>query len=361
MKILSKLRIPKSVMIGTAVAIVLIAGAVIAVKISSREEQNAAAYHYNAVEQQLADEVTGYLNGHIDIQENTAAEIANAAVENYRIIVTSDVDIVNDDHTDAIMQRIRSAMTALIGDSVPLSDDELDGLSSGVAEIIWNTILSQIETTESDYKQEYLYLSESIQEQINQLEQRKMKVAIQANIKTNEADMSSEELLALIHGMTDSELMELASSLGMSLDELKALISSQINSNNTELKEILEKLKEEMRKEILKEVQTKYGNVKDGKNGADGIKGQDGKDGIDGKDGKDGENGMTTYIAYADDMFGTGFSLTPTETTKYVGNCITAKSQQPTDYAEYSNWQEYRAYIITTTVDENNVTTVHIN
>lgn len=358
MKLLSKFKIPKSMMIGIMIAIVLIIGTAIAVKISSDREQNITTYDYNAIEQQLANEVTGFLNDQIDLQENVAAEIANAAVKNYRIIINSDVDIVNDDHTAAIKQRIRSAMIALIDDAALLTDDNLDGLSSGVAEIIWDIILSQIETTESDYKQEYLYLSESIQEQINQLEQRKMKVSIQANIKNNEADLSAEELLELVHGMTDGELEELANSLGISLDELKALISSQIDSNNTELKETLEKLKEEIRKEILREMQTKYGNIKDGKDGADGANGQSGKDG---KDGKDGKNGKTTYIAYADDMFGTGFSLTPTETAKYVGTCITTKSTQPTDYAEYSNWQEYRAYIITTTVDENNVTTVHIN
>ena len=362
MKLLSKLKIPKSMMIGIVIAAVLIIGIAIVVKISSDKEQDITTYDYNAVEQQLADEVAVFLNNHIELQKNAVAEIANAAVENYRIIVNSDVDIVNDDHTAAIERRIRSAMIALIDDAALLTDDNLDGLSSGVAEIIWDIILGQIETTESDYKQEYLYLSESIQDQINQLEQRKMKVSIQANIKNNEADLSAEELLELVHGMTDRELEELANSLGISLEELKALISSQINANNTELntelKETLEKLKEEIRKEILREMQTKYGNIKDGKDGADGANGQSGKDG---KDGKDGKNGKTTYIAYADDMFGTGFSITPTETTKYVGTCITTKSIQPTDYAEYSNWQEYRAYIITTTVDENNVTTVHIN
>ena len=183
-------------------------------------------------------------------------------------------------------------------------------------------------------------------------------MAIHANIKNDQAELSSEELLAMIDGMTDEELRELANSLGISLEDLKSLISSQITSNNTQMKETMEKLTEETRKEILNEVQKKYGNVKDGKDGANG---KDGKDAQDGKAGQDGQDGKTTYIAYADDKFGTGFSLTPTETTKYVGTCVTTESKQPTDYAEYSNWQEYRAYIITTTVDENNVTTVHIN
>ncbi|MDE7021827.1 MAG: hypothetical protein K2P23_13155, partial [Lachnospiraceae bacterium] len=84
-------------------------------------------------------------------------------------------------------------------------------------------------------------------------------------------------------------------------------------------------------------------------------------DGQNGKDGMDGTHGKTTYIAYADSPDGTGFSLTPTETSKFVGTCITDASQQPADYQSYENWQIYRTYIITTTTDENNVTTVHIN
>ena len=349
-KLLSSFSLPKKtrgmILAALAVLIALFAVYVVAAILKNSAEE-IIEYDYNRMEQRVADETTAYLKKYLPgLSDNTYAQIADAAVQNYNIIMTSNVDLVNDDHTDAIKQRIRSAMVVLIDDAVSLTDDELDGLSAGVAEIIWNIILSQIEITESDYKQEYLYLSESIQEQIDQLQEQKLKVAIRANIKNNVADLSSEELLDMIDGMTDEELQELANALGFSMEELKALIKSQMASNNTEIGNTMEKLKKEVQKEILNEVQAKYGNVKDGNNGVDGQNGQDGK---------------TTYIAYADDMYGTGFSLTPTETTKYVGTCITAKSKQPTDYAEYSNWQEYRAYVITTTVDENNVTTVHIN
>ena len=355
-------RIPKKtrVMI-LAVLVVLIAFSAVylAVEAFKNSAEEAIEYDYNQIEQQVADETIAYLKEYLSgLSDNTYAQIADAAVQNYNIIITSDVDVVNDNHTDAIKQRIRSAMVALIGDEVLLTDDDLDGLSSGVAEIIWNIILSQIETTESDYKQEYLYLSESIQEQINQLQDQKLKVAIHANIKKDQIELSSEDLLAIVDGMNDEELRKLANSLGISLEDLMSLISSQIAFNNTQMKETIEKLTEETRKEILNEVQRKYGNVKDGK---DGATGKDGKDAQDGRNGQDGKDGKTTYIAYADDKLGTGFSLTPTETTKYVGTCVTTESEQPTDYVEYSNWQEYRMYIITTTVDENNVTTVHIN
>ena len=84
-----------------------------------------------------------------------------------------------------------------------------------------------------------------------------------------------------------------------------------------------------------------------------------GEDGKDGKDGTAGTDGKTTYIAYAEDAHGTGFSLTPTENSRYIGSCLSASDSQPDDAGEYE-WQEYRTYILSVTTDENNVTTLHI-
>ena len=101
---------------------------------------------------------------------------------------------------------------------------------------------------------------------------------------------------------------------------------------------------------------------KDGEDGADGKDGRDGKDGTDGQDGKDGIdgaqgiNGQTTYIAYAEDELGNGFSVTPTEKSKYIGTCITDESEQPIEPSAYTNWQIYRNYILTSTTDENGTT-----
>lgn len=274
----------------------------------------------------------------------------NEAVETYRSIVRSDVDEVNDDHTQAIQDRIGTALKEFAAEEdMTIAAGDITSLSAGVTELIWKSVLNQIEVvTENVEESEYFYLAESLQQQIKELDERKTKLSIRANIN-NKADLSAEELLKLVNGMTDRELEEFAKSLGISLDDLK----------------------EEMQKDILKEVETKYGgktqggnngsNGANGKDGKDGNDGKAGKDGKDGENGKDGEDGKSTYIAYADDRYGAGFSLTPTETTKYVGSCITTNSTQPTDPREYSNWQEYRAYIITVTTDENDVTTVHIN
>lgn len=85
-----------------------------------------------------------------------------------------------------------------------------------------------------------------------------------------------------------------------------------------------------------------------------------GEDGTNGKDGADGADGKTTFIAYADDQYGNGFSVTPTETSKYIGTCVTTETTQPLKASEYGNWQIYRSYIITSTTDENKNTTLYI-
>lgn len=326
--------------------------------LSNKEEQT-PAYEYNAVEQQIADEVKAFLALYIELPEAISAQIADAAVQDYNIIMSSDIDVVNDDHTDAIKQRIRASMLTLIENSQTLTDEELNGLASGIAEIIWNAILGQIEAVSATSDvQEYIYLAESIQEQINELseQKQKMKISIQADIPSqtiSTTDLDAESLLAAIDGMTDSELQELAKALGISLDELQNLI----NANNTDFNKLLEERLTALEKKITTELQKNNGTstastAKDGK---------DGKNGTNGKNGTDGKDGKNTYIAYADDTRGTGFSLTPTETSRYVGTCITSSDTQPKDYTSYSNWQIYRTYIITTTVDENNVTTLHIN
>lgn len=329
----------------------------------AKPKETAIVYEYDEIEQQIANEVIAYLAQFLELPEDVAAKIADEAVQSYNIIVESNVDVIEDDHTEAIKQRIRSAMITLIEDVASLTDDDLDGLSSGIAEIVWNAILSQIEsvTVTEDFEQEYYYLTESIQGQIDKLEERKMKVSIQANIKNNtDAELNPEELLSTVGEMTDEELRALAESLGISLEELQALI----NANSDKL---LDEKISELKKEITNELQDNISDGKDGKDGKAGVAGKDGKDGKagvagkDGEDGKDGTDGKTTYIAYADDESGTGFSLTPTETSKYVGTCITTETQQPTNASAYTNWQPYRAYVITTTTDENGVTTVHIN
>lgn len=334
------------------------------------KEGNGTDKNYNEVEQQIADSVKSYLSLYIELTEEEAAQAADAAVENYNIIMSSGVDVVNDSHTDVIKKRIGEALT-LIEETKNLTEDEFEGLAAGITEIIWNAVLSQIEESvvpdEDDYKQEYLYLTESIQKQIDALAEQKMKIHISAHIKDEDDDgIDASALLAAIDTMTDDDLERLAAALGLSPEELQKLI----NTNNLNLDKELEKRLEGLKKELSEEFLQKYSNMNTnktgtngaaGQNGTNGKNGKDGKDGQNGKDGMDGTNGKTTYIAYADSPDGTGFSLTPTETSKFIGTCITDADRQPTNFESYENWQIYRTYIITTTTDENNVTTVHIN
>lgn len=306
----------------------------------------------------------------MELPEEAVNEIADAAVENYNIVLSSDTDVINDEITDAVRGRIRSVIFELSAQPETLSDQTLDALSSGVTEIIWNAVLDVLQAVPEEaaasegQKEEYEFLIQSLQSQINALKERKTKVSINTNIQDQrEIDITGEDILSGIDSMSEQELAELAEKLGISVSQLRELLEASISKSNEDLtddmKEKLEKEIDKLRRELEKEISNTSG--KEGAAGKTGQKGEQGEKGEKGADGKAGNDGKTTYIAYADDASGTNFSLTPTETAKYVGTCITSASEQPTDYSQYSNWQEYRTYIITATTDEEGVTTVHIN
>lgn len=66
----------------------------------------------------------------------------------------------------------------------------------------------------------------------------------------------------------------------------------------------------------------------DGKDTGQSSKGQDGKDGTS------GSNGKSTYVAYADDSDGNGFSITDSN-KGYIGFCTIESDTQPTDPSAY--------------------------
>lgn len=337
-------------------------------RMKSGNETTAQEYDYNVTEQVLADEVIVYLQNAATLEENISAETAHEAVESYNAIIMSDIDVVDEDHTKAIQKRIAVVLKRHADDNSVLSDENITALSAGVAEIVWQTVLSQIEKVEVKVDEsDYFYLAESLQQQIKELEERKMKVSIKANINSD-AEMTTDELLAMVEGMSDSEIEDLARAMGFSCEELYEFINSAGQDSTKELESRLETLKKEIISELKKELTrelagsdgTNGRDGRDGRNGQDGKDGESGKNGKDGSDGEDGSDGKTTYIAYADDETGNNFSLTPRETSKYIGTCITEAKIQPTDRAAYGNWQIYRSHVITETT-ENGVTTVHIN
>lgn len=339
-------------------------------KDNGNTEESVISYE-NEAEQRLAERTMAYLDSYIELPVATKNELADAAVQNYRIVMASGTDTITDEITRAIQDRLRSSMLALIENSDQLSEEDLEGLSAGITEIIWDVVLGQlqqyVDTADvGSSKENYDYLIESLQKQIEDLQKQKTKVSINARINSY-GNLDPEAL-------SEEELQLLAEKMGVSVPEIIDMINSATTRTDKDLVDKLEKELNELRKELQKEIQQEIStserqtqtttNGKDGKDGIDGKNGKngtDGKDGINGKDGKDGSDGKTTYIGYADDPSGTNFSLTPTETSKYVGTCITLESTQPTDYAAYSNWQEYRAYVITATTDDSGVTTVHID
>lgn len=349
--------------ITAAIFLVIIVFIIMIARSKTPKEEIVESYSYsNVAEQVLADEVIVYLQYVAGLGDAISIEMGNEAVAIYRSIIRSNVDTVNDDHTKAIQERIETVLEKYASKyDEDLSVENITALSAGITEIIWKSILSQIESVTEDVEMsEYFYLIESLEQQIKELENSKMKVSINANIKNNK-ELTADELLSTVNGMTDEEMRELAESFGISMEDLQKLLNTYNNNLNKELENKITELERELLTKVTSEIQKNNGKAEDGKNGVNGKNGKDGSDGKDGNDGKDGSNGKTTYIAYADDINGTGFSLTPTETSKYVGTCITDDAAAPKDYAAYSNWQIYRTYIITTTVDEYNVTTVHIN
>ena len=138
----------------------------------------------------------------------------------------------------------------------------------------------------------------------------------------------------------------------------------------------LEKMQYDITKNVLTEVEDHYAEVIEGATGATGEKGDKGDAGKDGKTGKTGKSGTSgtkgatgvqgakgaagtpgkagepgkdgksTFIAYADDASGTNFSLSPTDTSKYMGTCSTTEITQPRTPSSYT-WAMYRELTIT--------------
>ena len=354
------------ILIAAAILLILvIIMIVVTAKEKPSEEDEIEEYAYTVKEQVLADEVMVYLQGAVEgLGEAASAKTANEAVESYRLILQSDADLVTEDHTQAIQDRISKVLNEYVGKDAALSEADIPGLSAGVAEIVWKSILSQIESvTENVEESEYYYLAESMQQQIKELEERKMKVSIRADIKNN-TDLTPEELLSMIEGMSDEEIEALAKSMGLSLDELYQLLESG-SVGDKELEELLAKLKKEMEKEfdqrldkIDKEIaangvngnngsngnSAQASNGASGKGGTNGKDGKDGQDGKDGKDGKAGQNGDSIFIRYSEDSTGKSMTEKPTASSKWMGTYVGANaSTNPADYT----WTRYSAATIT--------------
>ena len=128
---------PKGILAAIAIVIVLICVFVAVIFLTGKKDVQ--AYDYNETEQQLADTVINFISEHIQLSPEESAKIADTAVENYRIIINSDIDVVGDDHTEAIRQKIKGAIGENIH-SVEITEDMLENLSLGIARIVWEMI-----------------------------------------------------------------------------------------------------------------------------------------------------------------------------------------------------------------------------
>lgn len=93
-----------------------------------------------------------------------------------------------------------------------------------------------------------------------------------------------------------------------------------------------------------------------GQTGASGKTGSVGATGEKGDTGEAGKDGLSTFIVYADTVDGKNMSMTPKETSKYIGTYQgTVRSSDPKDYT----WTEYKDKVITYTNDDGKPT-IHI-
>ena len=399
---------------------------IVNVKNKAQEDSTAIIYNYNRGEQRLAEAVKEYLAQYLILTDKDSSKVADVAVKSYNTVLSSGITDVTSEYTAALERNVRYALESCLAKE-QITDEDFNALSSGICQVIWNTILSQIEDSSAtgalEFEEQYLTLTESLQEQIDELKEKSTEISIRAKINSGSSPSTVDDE-SFLSGLLGTLKGETLNSVGESLADAKEEILDEVGSSM-----------DVMRQQISSEMDSRYGNIKDGKNGSDGRNGVDGKNGENGKDGAVGKNGKdgaagadgkTTYFAYAEDEYGTGFSLTPTENSKYIGSCLSASSQQPTDpiqYGEWSlykgedgkdgkdgtagtdgkttyiayaedahgtgfsltptensryigsclsasdsqpddageyEWQEYRTYILSVTTDENNVTTLHI-
>ena len=244
-----------------------------------------------------------------------------------------------------------------------ISQEEKEAFVSGINKLIFDTILNQLEQSTiagtEGYQEEYQVLTKSLQTQIDELKKKSTAINITAHIKNNDKEIAD----------TKNEIKDVSDELASMKQAIENMTNGEGGKNGTDGKNGVNGKDGADGKDGIDGKNGADGkdgadgkngvDGKDGINGKDGADGKDGRDGRDGTDGKNGADGKSTYIAYADDSSGKGFSLVPTETSKYIGSCVTASASQPTDASQYK-WQLYRSYIIQSETDADNNTTIYI-
>lgn len=309
---------------------------------------------YSSEEKKLAEEVKIYLNEYFNLKEEQQDKIADEAVMNYRVIMKSGTQSITDAHTKALNEKMGNILDKYI---TGINQEEKEAFVSGINRIIFDTILNQLEQSTiagtEDYREEYQVLTKSLQAQIDALKKKSTAINITAHIKSNDKEIAD----------TKNEIKDVSDELTSIKQTIENMTTGENGKDGTDGKNGANGKDGADGKDGIDGKDGADGrngvDGKDGINGKDGADGKDGRDGKDGADGKNGADGKSTYIAYADDSSGKNFSFTPTETSKYIGSCVTASASQPTDASQYK-WQLYRSYIIQSETDANNNTTIYI-
>ncbi|MCM1182804.1 MAG: hypothetical protein NC337_05485 [Roseburia sp.] len=368
-------RIPKKYLYAALAGAALLIAAALFFFINGGGGSDADNREYGTyVESKLADDVTAYLSGHAAFDDADRAEMADYSVETYNVVLKSGADAITDDHSAALTAMFRDRLEEY---GPGLSESDMDALSNGISSYVWQAVLLSLNIykkgdMDAGYEQEYLKLAESLQAQIDELEEKSMNIHITARLRedetepgsgTNDAGRETEVAEAVFTRYMNGALTTVNSDLDKKMSEMESDIVRNVENDINRIRsdiasDVADDVNDRMdgiRSEIASEITSELKNSI--KNGEDG---EDGRDGKNGRDGEDGRDGKSTYIAYADDASGRGFSLTPTETSRYIGTCVTTDSRQPAYSSAYGNWQLYRSYIITSATDENNNTTLYI-
>lgn len=260
---------PKLILLGSVSAVLILASA--AVLYFNAEKEKNVTYtvknYENMAENDLANKVREYMKLYSDMDEENIDAITDVAVKDYNVILSSGVGDITDEHSSAVEATIREAMLLLLPDTdTELTEADLDYLSNGICQIIWNALLetlnSNSEMLSRQYEEQYTAFTASLQKQIDELAERSTSISITANIKRNE------------EGPDGSDLENVRSDLYV---DIYSDLYSDLNS-----------MKDEIRSDVMR-------NVSNGKDGAAGQAGTAGRNGRDGKDGAAGQNGKSAY------------------------------------------------------------------
>lgn len=315
-----------------ALAVVIVVTVILTEYLHNREVQKetyTVKNYENMAENNLANEVREYMKIYSDMEAENIDAVTDVAVKDYNIVLNSGIESVTDEHSAAVEESIKKTLLVLLPDTeAELSQEDIDYLSNGICQIIWNALMETLNSSDAalskKYEEQYAAFTASLQKQIDELSERSTAISITANIKRNEDGINASDL-----------------------EQAKSDIYGEMHSE-------LDSMETRIREDVMENVNDgKDGrDGRDGTNGRDGINGKDGsngKDGADGKDGVAGTNGQDgsdgkasyTYVRYAEDQYGSGMSERPNDKSYYIGVYSGASASAP-DQATAYTWSQYR-------------------